>query len=107
MSSYLVTNKRKAPCSLRITTQAMWMGYCSPAIGSQTCVCSVRVAASLWWCWTTGLSSAWRLPFLPHSDVVAAAFAALHFSLPKAAVSWIIGKMHGLEGDSSDCKAPH
>ena len=38
------------------------------------------------------------LPFLPRSEVVAAAFAALHFSLPKAAVSWIVGKMHSLKG---------
>ena len=42
------------------------------------------------------------LPFLPHSDLMAAAFAALYFSVSRAAVSWIIGKMHSLKGDLSN-----
>lgn len=38
------------------------------------------------------------LPFLPQSDVVAAAFAALHFSVSGAAITRLVGGMHRTGG---------
>jgi hypothetical protein len=42
------------------------------------------------------------LPFLPHSDVLRSAFAALHFSVSGAAISRIVGNMHTLKGDNRE-----